>query len=273
MIYFGDMKKSFKNLLHFYSQLSKPPMGNKLGHGEPGGHAEATYATGSDQRPPSGAATGRPPPAAPQSTGFGSGTTPASGSGSVAAVHNKKVKAGLHPSSESHGGHHAQDCDDDDEQVEVPAPMEPMAPIPVSNSDKLGLPGIDPSTSPGGGGGSGSAATPSSPSLNKPNDSCDSVDATDINSSDLGGDRSSGSVINTDSVEKAIQERSYRLQELLDSERVYVCDLQHCCQYIQYMRESKEKEDHEIPMPEDLREGKDRMIFGNIEAIYEWHRE
>ena len=263
------MKKSFKYLLHFYSQLSKPPMGNKLGHGEPGGHAEATSTTGSDQRPPSGAATGRPPPAAPQSTGSGSGTTPASGSGSVAAVHNKKVKAGLHPSSESHaGGHHAQDCDDDDEQAEVPAPMEPMAPIPVSNSDKLGLPGIDPSTSPGGG-----PATPSSPSLNKPNDSCDSVDATDINSSDLGGDRSSGSVINTDSVEKAIQERSYRLQELLDSERVYVCDLQHCCQYIQYMRESKEKEDHEIPMPEDLREGKDRMIFGNIEAIYEWHRE
>ena len=39
------------------------------------------------------------------------------------------------------------------------------------------------------------------------------------------------------------------------------------------MRESKDKEDHEIPMPEDLREGKDRMIFGNIEAIYEWHRE
>ena len=245
-------------------------MGNKLGHGEPGGNAEATSA-GPDQRPPSGAATGRPPPAAPQPTGSSS-TTP-SGSG-VAAAHNKKVKAG-HPSSslEGHGGHHAQDCDtNDDHLAEVPPPMEPMAPIPVSNSDKLGLPGLDPSTSPGGGG-SGSAATPSSPSLNKPNDSCDSVDATDINSSDTGGDRSSGSVITTDSVEKAIQERSYRLQELLDSERVYVCDLQHCCQYIQYMRESKEKEDHEIPMPEDLRDGKDRMIFGNIEAIYEWHRE
>lgn len=26
-------------------------------------------------------------------------------------------------------------------------------------------------------------------------------------------------------------------------------------------------------MPEDLRAGKDRMIFGNIEAIYEWHRD
>jgi triple functional domain protein len=46
-----------------------------------------------------------------------------------------------------------------------------------------------------------------------------------------------------------------------------------CCQYIKYMKETKEAEDPEIPMPEALRDGKDRMIFGNIEAIYEWHRE
>jgi len=26
-------------------------------------------------------------------------------------------------------------------------------------------------------------------------------------------------------------------------------------------------------MPEGLKDGKDRMIFGNIEAIFEWHRE
>ena len=31
-------------------------------------------------------------------------------------------------------------------------------------------------------------------------------------------------------------------------------------------------ESPEIPMPEDLREGKDRMIFGNLEMIYEWHK-
>jgi triple functional domain protein len=153
--------------------------------------------------------------------------------------------------------------------------MEPMNPIPVSNSDKLGLPsgsnstGVDPSGDP----------TPSSPGgLNKPNDSCDSVDATTTDNNAFSNDAvpagsSGAAVITADSVEKAIQERSYRLQELLDSERIYVSDLAHCCQYIQYMRESKDKEDHEIPMPEDLREGKDRMIFGNIEAIYEWHRD
>ena len=27
------------------------------------------------------------------------------------------------------------------------------------------------------------------------------------------------------------------------------------------------------PIPDDLREGKDKIIFGNLEAIYQWHRE
>ena len=55
---------------------------------------------------------------------------------------------------------------------------------------------------------------------------------------------------------------------------MYVNDLEQCVEYIRFMRETKDQEDAaEIPMPEDLREGKDRMIFGNIEAIYEWHRE
>lgn len=27
------------------------------------------------------------------------------------------------------------------------------------------------------------------------------------------------------------------------------------------------------PMPEDLREGKAKIVFGNVENIYEWHRE
>ena len=77
-----------------------------------------------------------------------------------------------------------------------------------------------------------------------------------------------------DVVEKAIQQRSYRLQELLESEQVYVKDLEQCVEYIKYMRETKDTDDpNEIAMPEDLRDGKGRMIFGNIEAIYEWHRE
>ena len=119
-------------LFSTYVQLSKPPMGNKLGHGEVSNKATASGSSSDSQRPPLG-------------TNFG----------------------------------------------EVPAPMEPMNPIPVKNSDKLGLPlesnslglenmGSDPGTNlsdPG--------------VLNKTNDSCVSVDAviTDNNSSSNDADQ------------------------------------------------------------------------------------
>ena len=82
------------------------------------------------------------------------------------------------------------------------------------------------------------------------------------------------------------------VQELLETELMYVTDLEQAATYITYMRESKEAEEadirsfghiftchmassnfHIIRMPDDLREGKDRMIFGNLESIFEWHRE
>ena len=76
-----------------------------------------------------------------------------------------------------------------------------------------------------------------------------------------------------DALEKILTQRRYRLQELLESEQTYVQDLEQCVEYIKFMRTSKEAEEPELAMPEDLKEGKDRMIFGNIEAIHEWHRE
>ena len=76
-----------------------------------------------------------------------------------------------------------------------------------------------------------------------------------------------------DPIAKAIQQRQYRLTELLESEKMYVSDLEQCAAYITYMRESKDSEDADIKMPEDLRDGKDRMVFGNLENIYKWHRE
>lgn len=83
----------------------------------------------------------------------------------------------------------------------------------------------------------------------------------------------SSSAESCDPVAKAIEQRSYRLQEILDSEKMYVSDLEQVYTYIKYMRDSKETEDADIPMPDELRQGRDRMIFGNIESIYEWHRE
>merc|ERR1719458_1415708 len=76
-----------------------------------------------------------------------------------------------------------------------------------------------------------------------------------------------------DPAAKAIEQRSYRLQELLETELMYVTDLEQAATYITYMRNSKEAEEADIRMPDDLREGKDRMIFGNLESIFEWHRD
>ena len=76
-----------------------------------------------------------------------------------------------------------------------------------------------------------------------------------------------------DNTTRALEQRTWRMRELIESEQDYVMDLAQCCQYIYYMRQSKDEDSPEIPMPDDLRQGKDRMIFGNMEMIYEWHRE
>lgn len=68
----------------------------------------------------------------------------------------------------------------------------------------------------------------------------------------------------------AIRKREYVIRELVDTERDYVNDLREVVEgYIALMKDPE----CEIPMPEGLRGGKDKMVFGNMEAIYEWHRE
>ncbi|XP_049267793.1 triple functional domain protein isoform X2 [Rhipicephalus sanguineus] len=68
--------------------------------------------------------------------------------------------------------------------------------------------------------------------------------------------------------EKSLQKRSFVLKELVDTEKQYVTDLGYVVEgYIAVMQSG------EVPMPEDLKNGKDKIIFGNIEAIYEWHRD
>lgn len=68
----------------------------------------------------------------------------------------------------------------------------------------------------------------------------------------------------------AIAKRQFVIRELVDTERDYINDLKQIVEgYMALMRDP----DCEIPLPEDLRGGKDKMVFGNVEAIYEWHRE
>lgn len=60
------------------------------------------------------------------------------------------------------------------------------------------------------------------------------------------------------------------LEELVHTEEKYVQDLSSIVDG--YIREIRDP-DSDIPMPDDLKGGKERMVFGNVEAIYEWHRE
>lgn len=71
-------------------------------------------------------------------------------------------------------------------------------------------------------------------------------------------------------VELAIKKRMYALRELVHTEETYVQDLSLIVDgYIKEIRDP----DSDIPMPDDLKGGKERMVFGNVEAIFEWHRE
>ncbi|CAH0547747.1 unnamed protein product [Brassicogethes aeneus] len=70
--------------------------------------------------------------------------------------------------------------------------------------------------------------------------------------------------------ENLLKKREFVLKELIDTEEAYVENLKEIVE--DYMRTMADPE-CEIPIPEDLRNGKDKMVFGNIEAIYEWHKE
>ncbi|KAF5296697.1 hypothetical protein FQA39_LY12397 [Lamprigera yunnana] len=71
-------------------------------------------------------------------------------------------------------------------------------------------------------------------------------------------------------MENQLRKRQFVLRELVETEEAYVRDLALIVDgYIAMMHDP----DCEVSMPEDLKGGKDKMVFGNIEAIYEWHRE
>lgn len=71
-------------------------------------------------------------------------------------------------------------------------------------------------------------------------------------------------------IEVAMKKRMYALKELVHTEETYVQDLSMIVKG--YIREIRDPES-DIPLPDDLKNGKERLVFGNVEAIYEWHRE
>jgi hypothetical protein len=70
--------------------------------------------------------------------------------------------------------------------------------------------------------------------------------------------------------DQALKSRGYVLKELISTEKTYIQDLALIVEgYIAEIRNPNST----ITMPVDLSGGKERMVFGNIEAIFEWHRE
>lgn len=79
---------------------------------------------------------------------------------------------------------------------------------------------------------------------------------------------SSLTTVNEKDRDKALQSRRSVVQELVDSEKDYVKDLEFIVEG--YMRSMK---NDESSLPEGLSNGKYKIIFGNIDSIYEWHRD
>ncbi|KAI2803184.1 hypothetical protein BLOT_007307 [Blomia tropicalis] len=70
--------------------------------------------------------------------------------------------------------------------------------------------------------------------------------------------------------ERALEKRKYVLHELIETEKDYVNNLGLVVEgYINALR----NENSEVQIPEDLKNGKEKIIFGNIEAIYDWHKD
>lgn len=70
--------------------------------------------------------------------------------------------------------------------------------------------------------------------------------------------------------DQALTKRVFVMKELVETERDYVRDLGIIVEG--YMELMKDK-NADPPMPEPLRNGKDKMVFGNIEQIFEFHRD
>jgi len=68
-------------------------------------------------------------------------------------------------------------------------------------------------------------------------------------------------------------EKKIKLEDMLETEKRFLADLEKLIAYKEEAQRSREEEGHPLPMPENLRDGRDRIAFGNIMRIAEFHRD
>uniref|UniRef100_A0A6A7G2I5 Triple functional domain protein-like n=1 Tax=Hirondellea gigas TaxID=1518452 RepID=A0A6A7G2I5_9CRUS len=105
-----------------------------------------------------------------------------------------------------------------------------------------------------------SATTTDQQQFQYPSSSGAAASASTVNSPD---DASANSL-----AERELRKFGFVVQELVDTEMSYVRDLSDIVDG--YMQEMSSPDAN---MPDDLQDGKDKIVFGNIAAIYEWHRD
>ena len=66
-------------------------------------------------------------------------------------------------------------------------------------------------------------------------------------------------------------EAKRKLEELVSTEKSYIKDLEEMHAYIVYLERSKRGEKGIANIPKNLKKGKDRIVFANIQALREFH--
>ncbi|XP_065568426.1 triple functional domain protein-like isoform X2 [Artemia franciscana] len=173
----------------------------------------------------------------------------------------RSLKIPSSPTPKHHEFTHQQDLDD--EEVELPPPMQVLSDQRLSTNQ----PTIPPSEKEDGGE-SSKVETEHDCSTNERSRSIDkSRPSSDIVSDASDSARTSST--ETDG-ERALTKRTYVMKELIETERDYVKDLSLVIEgYFKLMLDTES----DTQMPDDLREGKGKIVFGNIEQIYDWHRD
>jgi hypothetical protein len=74
--------------------------------------------------------------------------------------------------------------------------------------------------------------------------------------------------------ERSLAKARAKMQELIETERTYVNKSLYeiVNGYWAYMEQSKTAQEGRLPTPKDLLDGKDKIVFGNIRDIYEFHK-
>ena len=85
----------------------------------------------------------------------------------------------------------------------------------------------------------------------------------------------SGVVIDEEKREKYREEAMNKIHELVKTEKNYIAELDKLVHgYINYLEKSKKTPTPEgvAPMPSDLKRGKDKIAFGNIRDLLDFHQ-